>query len=273
MSLPLVLILLVFGIALSQAISSSGAVTLRWLRLGDLIGLSLLGLAAAILLADAPELGAAALRLLCVVLAIGAVVHLVVVQLGRRSLQRAAIGATCILVTLVLVVPPFAPSLEWLRLTAPESITGPRWAALLLGPALVLAAWLTGGSLMSMLLGHAYLTSGAEMTQQPFLRLVRLLLAGLVVRLAVTLAGGLAPWWTARASGAGDSPATMTVLLITARLLMGFLVPLVMTWMTLECVRIRSNQSATGILYVSSTMILVGEILGLTLLFEFGLPF
>lgn len=278
MSLPLALILLSYGTALSQAASSSRAVTLAWLRLGDLIALSLLGIAGAALLVDTPIRGAAALYVTCPLLALGSFIHLMLVQSGWRRAERIAIVITCIAVFSVLTLPYLINSLAWMQPlnAAPAAPNAPpvaTWPQRLIGPALALAAWLTGGSLMTMLLGHAYLTSGSEMTQQPFIRLVRLLIVGLTVRLAIALFAGLWPWWSARSASHSAELTMVPVFMITARFLMGIVVPLIMSWMALQCVRIRSNQSATGILYVSSTMILVGEFLGLALVSAHGLPF
>ena len=41
----------------------------------------------------------------------------------------------------------------------------------------------------------------------------------------------------------------------------GFVAPAALVWMTWRCVQIRSNQSATGILYVSLAFVLIGEII------------
>ncbi len=278
MSLSLILVLISYGIALSQAASDSRAVTLAWLRLGDLIALSLLGIAGADLLIDPPLRGASALNLACPLLAGGTFVHLMLVQSGQRRAQRIAITLTCIALFLVLTLPYPLDSLAGMQalnahLTDSSARPVAAWPQQLIGLSLTLVACLTGGSLMTMLLGHAYLTSGREMTQQPFLRLVRLLLAALLLRLAITLLAGLWPWWSARSASHPTDLPMVPILMMAARFLMGILVPLIMTWMALQCVRIRSNQSATGILYVSSTMILVGEFLGLSLITMYGLPF
>lgn len=271
MSLTLILILLALGVSLSQAISSERAVTLRWLRLGDLVALSLLGGAAAALLADPPR-ASIAMWVVVGVLACGALAHLMLVQLGRRRAQRWAIALTAAACAALLIGPWCVESFAAHRALAfADAAAPPPWSGPLIGVSLVLAAWLAGGSLMTMLLGHAYLTSGSEMTQQPFLRLVRLLLLGLLARLLV-VAAALWTWWSAQA-GPEATPPIMEAVTIAARLLMGLVVPIAMTWMALQCVRLRSNQSATGILYVSSTMMLVGEFLGLALAAAHGLPF
>jgi len=278
MSLPLALVLLSYGIALTQAASDSRAVTLAWLRLGDLISLSLLGIAGATLLMDPPIRGASALNFICPLLAGGTFVHLVLVQSGRRRAERLVIALTCAAMALVFILPYLVEPLAWMQAlnaapTGSDALATPAWPQRLIGLALALAACLTGGSLMTMLLGHAYLTAASEMTQQPFLRLTALLLAALVMRLALALSAGLWPWWSAQSASHATGLPMVPIFMIATRFLMGILVPLIMTWMARQCVRIRSNQSATGILYVSSTMILVGEFLGLTLVSMHGLPF
>lgn len=275
MSLPLVMILLVLGILLAQALSDPLAVTLRWLRLGDLIALSLLALAGAALALDAPPGAGGALALGLILAGISAVAHLMLVQTAHRRAQRRVAGAAAAAVATLLIVPWCAASLAPYRVLVLDAAGDSPAVAFpacepLIGACLVLAGWLTGGSLMTMLLGHAYLTAGSEMTQRPFLRLVRLLFAGLAVRLLIAGAAGLWGWLEGRSE---RGPAVMEAVLIGARFLMGLIVPLVMTWMAMQCVRLRSNQSATGILYVSSTMILVGEFIALSLITAHRLPF
>jgi len=276
MSLTLVLLLLALGIATSQACSNQRSITLRWLRLGDLIGLSLLCIAGVALLIDPPMAGGRALGILGGLLTAGTLAHLMLVQSGRRVSQRWVMAATVVLAAAGLIAPWVASTLSPHRVleveALPSAASAPAaWTEPLIGVSLALAAWLTGGSLMTMLLGHAYLTSGSEMTQRPFRRLVALLLIGLLLRLLIAGVGGLWPWW--RNGAEAEGARAFAGLMIAARFLMGLVVPLGMTWMALQCVRLRSNQSATGILYVSSTMILVGEFLGLSLIASHRLPF
>ena len=54
--------------------------------------------------------------------------------------------------------------------------------------------------------------------------------------------------------------------LVAIQVLFGFAAPLVLLWMTWKCVQIRSNQSATGILYVTVVFVLIGEIIAKYLL-------
>ena len=57
------------------------------------------------------------------------------------------------------------------------------------------------------------------------------------------------------------------------RWLVGLLVPAVFIYMADDCIRRRSTQSATGILYVTAVLIFIGEIVALYLVRATGLPF
>jgi hypothetical protein len=56
------------------------------------------------------------------------------------------------------------------------------------------------------------------------------------------------------------------------RLLWGLAIVLPLVWMSLHCARQRSNQSATGILYVVVVGAFIGEITGLYLSATTGVP-
>ena len=62
-------------------------------------------------------------------------------------------------------------------------------------------------------------------------------------------------------------------LYIMTRWLVGLAVPAVFVYMAQDCINRRSTQSATGILYVAGVLIFIGELIGLYLLRETGLPF
>ena len=56
------------------------------------------------------------------------------------------------------------------------------------------------------------------------------------------------------------------------RVLFGLAGPAVLGWLTWETAKIRSTQSATGILYVDFFAVIVGEVLAKYLLMEISLP-
>lgn len=275
MSLVLVLTLFGLGIPATQAICSPAAVTLRWLRLGDLISLSLLAAAIALALTDVgdresirPLLGPA------IVLIVGAAAHLTAVQLGRRRAQWFIAAGVVLLVAVISILQPWLETpgraawslAPWLDSAAkPLQVSGSAVAVLV-------SSVMLGGYLMTMLLGHAYLTAGGEMTQRPFMRLTQAMITAACLRAAIAIVGSWL-WWRAMAAGDGSSIAIWDATLVIVRFGVGLLVPIVLTWMAMECVRIRSNQSATGILYVASILVLIGELTALTLMAEHGLPF
>jgi hypothetical protein len=147
-------------------------------------------------------------------------------------------------------VNPIGPAALWLAL----SLTG--------------VGAMSGLVLMTMLIGHAYLTE-SKLTMEPFRRLNATLAACLAVR-AVLAVG-------------------VTMLLVYLRPIdefwlrwgfnvfvrwfVGMAVPGVFIYMAHDCIKRRSNQSATGILYVASVLIFIGEICALSLATATGLPF
>jgi hypothetical protein len=122
------------------------------------------------------------------------------------------------------------------------------------------SAVLLGTALSAMLMGHIYLMAPA-MSLAPLLRLLTALVIAIVVRLAVD---GYALWsWTAAHPSA--TLRSDVLLWLPVRWGVGFVLPLVLTWMAWQSARIRSTQSATGILYVVVIFCFLGELTGLLL--------
>lgn len=119
----------------------------------------------------------------------------------------------------------------------------------------VTAAFLLGTSMTAMLLGHSYLIAPG-MSIQPLMRL----LAGMGV--AILLRGvfaGLALWsWTGEHSLTNLND--VAVLWLPVRWGLGLIGPLILGIMTWQTARIRSTQSATGILYVVVIFCFLGEL-------------
>jgi hypothetical protein len=134
----------------------------------------------------------------------------------------------------------------------------PSLAALLAGDAT--SALLLGSAMTAMLMGHSYLIApGMSMT--PLLRSLGALVVGIVVRGAVD---GFALWnWTA--THRFDSLGNDELLWLPVRWLVGLVLPLVLGWMAWQTARIRSTQSATGILYVVVIFCFLGELTALLL--------
>ena len=147
-------------------------------------------------------------------------------------------------------------------------------------PPLVTAALLTsalvlGWSLITMLLGHWYLVA-PRLNFRHLIVFCRVLVAAVVVRLVV-LGATLAAAATVDPRVEPNPLRLLTGLggegiFFWFRLLWGLAVPLVLAAMALHCARQRSNQSATGILYVVVVGTFIGEITSYYLLVTTGLP-
>jgi hypothetical protein len=132
-----------------------------------------------------------------------------------------------------------------------------RFAAYILG--LTLGAWIMGTITVAWLLGHAYLTA-TKMTILPLQRLSRILSAAVIARTIFLITGLVAFWWTSRNAGTGIQPLMNESLILSLRIATGIVGLGVFTYMVRDCVRLRSTQSATGILYFASLFAYIGEL-------------
>ena len=107
----------------------------------------------------------------------------------------------------------------------------------------------------AMLIGHSYLIAPA-MSLTPLYRQLAALAGSTVLRIGI--AGlGLWSWTAAEPSTRLDSE---MILWLSVRWGIGFLGPLILCWLAWETTRIRSTQSATGILYVVVILCFLGEL-------------
>ncbi|MCS6849761.1 MAG: hypothetical protein NZ700_01160 [Gemmataceae bacterium] len=117
------------------------------------------------------------------------------------------------------------------------------------------SAAVLGSALTAMLMGHSYLIA-PTMSLTPLLRLIVALAVALGLRMLVA---GLSLWpWFDRGSPQGWDGEI--VLWLPVRWGVGFVAPLVLAWMAWQSARIRSTQSATGILYVAVVFVFLGEL-------------
>ena len=249
------LILLAGGTMLAAAIPDPKTVTLHWLRLAGILALTFAGLAALWYFTHGmptPSLRHFATSSLIATIVL-VMLQLAFAQVDWRRLQRwfallAALSAVEAGVFFLHRDPSHLIAIEFL------SIAG--------------VAAMCGVALMDMLLGHAYLTA-AKMTIAPFLRLNRALLVilglrsvnAVVVAHFVNQAHPVERLWGIHG------------LYIGTRWFVGLLVPAVFLFMAHDCIKRRSTQSATGILYVAGVLIFIGEIIALQLVRDTGLPF
>jgi hypothetical protein len=122
------------------------------------------------------------------------------------------------------------------------------------------SAALLGAALTAMLMGHSYLIS-PTMSIGPLVRLLAVLAVALAAR-ALVDGGALAHWISDHSLGnlEGDG-----LLWLPVRWGVGLVAPAVLAWMAWQTARIRSTQSATGILYVVVIFCFLGELTGLLL--------
>jgi hypothetical protein len=129
------------------------------------------------------------------------------------------------------------------------------------------SSFLMGSTVSAMLLGHYYLTA-PTMSIAPLQWYTRCMTWGLVARAAVALIGlGL----SYPASMVPDHRVPIVVFgpsvafLLLVRWGMGLSAPALATWMAWKTEQIRSTQSATGILYIATTLIFFGELTAMVL--------
>ena len=212
-------------------------------------------------------------------------------QSGTLTTTALAVAAVGSVIALALVVMTASEAIYRPRVVRPLSIGGTVAAlttAGLLGQAdgifanantllalisMVLSATVIGSVTLATMLGHAYLTA-TKMTIAPLRRLAGVFAGAMIARClwVVLVAGGMS--WSLLNGG---EPAAVAlrgdVLMISVRVAVGLLIPLVFAYMVWETVKLRATQSATGILYFTLVLAYVGELTGLYLVRQTGIPF
>jgi hypothetical protein len=117
------------------------------------------------------------------------------------------------------------------------------------------SAAVLGTALSAMLMGHSYLVA-PTMSLRPLMILITALAIAVAARMVVD---GVWLWTGRRSLGNLDNE---MILLLLVRWAVGFAGVLALTWMTWRTARIRSTQSATGILYVVVIFCFLGELTG-----------
>jgi hypothetical protein len=133
---------------------------------------------------------------------------------------------------------------------------------------------LLGGACTAMILGHWYLIL-PSFSVTHLQSIVKVHIASLVVRIAVVGAAvfvAIATW----VPGSGPSfryyMFSVGGIFFWQRILFGLAGPAVLSYLTWETAKIRSTQSATGILYVDFFTVVVGEVLAKYLLLATRVP-
>ena len=135
------------------------------------------------------------------------------------------------------------------------------------------SAALLGGTSTAMILGNWYLVL-PSMDVSLLQSVVRFHIGSTALRIVVVAA---AVWWGIAATALTEVPFDRYIFSIDGvffwqRVLFGLLGPVVLAYMTWETAKIRSTQSATGILYVDFFTVIVGEVLAKYLLVATSVP-
>jgi hypothetical protein len=179
------------------------------------------------------------------------------------SLEGTPAGLPLIVLTMALL----AASLVLMEQSYAELEDARAYARLALGWRLAgdfASAGLLGAATTAMLIGHSYLIAPA-MSLTPLFRLLGALAVATVLRMALGTVG-FGMW-----SRSGETLAFGDVAVwLPVRWALGFIGPLVLGWMAWRTARMRSTQSATGILYVVVIFCFLGELTGQILMFATG---
>ncbi len=145
----------------------------------------------------------------------------------------------------------------------------PVWSTWGMFLSLLASAGVLGGSLMAMLWGHWYLTSG-RLPKEP-MEQMSIVLLGLISFQIVTVVLGVV--FIPRSIPLGDGVFNGALSANPAfwlRVAVGLVFPLVVTVLAWKAATIRGMMSATGLLYVALGLLLAGEVLARGLLFTTG---
>lgn len=138
----------------------------------------------------------------------------------------------------------------------------------------VTSAALLGGACTAMVLGHWYLIL-PSMEVSHLQSIVKFHIASLVVRVAVVGAAvflAIAAWHPGLGMSFRYYITSIQGIFFWQRVLFGLLGPAFLSYLTWETAKIRSTQSATGILYVDFFTVVVGEVLAKYLLLATRVP-
>jgi hypothetical protein len=225
------------GLTAALLLLPAAQVNPRFYRTHLLTALALVGVAAAFLAGAAGPWLWALLGIAAVLTLFGSLAWLLDGAPGGRPAVLLAVPVLA--VALVLAGHDVAPERPWAALVADE----------------MTSAALLGTATTAMLVGHSYLIAPA-MSLAPLLRCLAALGTCTLLRLGLALAG----LWLWRTESAPTGIEAETALWLVVRWGAGLLAPLGLGWMAWETARIRSTQSATGILYVVVIFCFLGEL-------------
>jgi protein NrfD len=136
------------------------------------------------------------------------------------------------------------------------------------------SAALLGGACTAMILGHWYLIL-PSMQVSHLQSMVKIHMASMAVRIAVVVAAvvfAIATWQPGLGPSFQRYILSVSGVFFWQRVLFGLAGPALLSYLTWETAKIRSTQSATGILYVDFFTVVVGEVLAKYLLLATNVP-
>jgi protein NrfD len=187
--------------------------------------------------------------------------------IGRRlaSVRPVILGAACAAGLLALVA-------QAIDTAAGRAVTTQAMTI----ASFVSSAALLGGACTAMILGHWYLVIPSLQVRH-LQSIVKLHIASMIVRVVVVAAVvlfAIATWQPQPGLGPSFRHYILSVsgIFFWQRVLFGLLGPALLSYLTWETAKIRSTQSATGILYVDFFTVVVGEVLAKYLLLATSVP-
>jgi protein NrfD len=136
------------------------------------------------------------------------------------------------------------------------------------------SAAMLGGACTAMILGHWYLIL-PSMQVSHLQSIVKVHIASMVVRVVVVAAAvffAIATWQPGLGPSFRHYITSIDGIFFWQRVLFGLAGPAVLSYLTWETAKIRSTQSATGILYVDFFTVVVGEVLAKYILLATRVP-
>jgi hypothetical protein len=133
------------------------------------------------------------------------------------------------------------------------------------------SALLLGISNFAMILGHYYLVV-PKLSEEPLIYCLYIFWTVLFLRLifSMSLLFTMARPFLEEGTVLGDGY-TFNWLFISMRYLWGYLAPLILSFFTFRLCKLRSIQSATGVLYIIEFFVIVGELISVYLIAKHGL--
>jgi hypothetical protein len=135
------------------------------------------------------------------------------------------------------------------------------------------SALLLGSAATGMLIGHWYLID-LGLTLTPFRRVYRLFITAIHIEVATLAVSSALLWIFARPAIEGAATALWADhrLLVVLRFGLGPLAAYALGWMIGRTLEVPQTMAATGLFYLALLAVVVGEILGRTMLFRTALP-